>query len=63
MSSVSTGRLQPKGVRSIDELKKALKEYFEFYNHQRPHSTHDGKTPAEIYGVKKELTPALKLAA
>jgi putative transposase len=61
--SVKYEEIYLKDYQRIDELKKALKEYFEFYNHQRPHSTHDGKTPAEIYGVKKELTPALKLAA
>jgi len=26
-----------------------LKEYFEFYNFERPHQSLVGKTPAEIY--------------
>ncbi len=61
--SVKYEEVYLKDYQSIDELKSSLKEYFEFYNHERPHSTHDGKTPAEIYGVMKEIIPELKLAA
>ena len=61
--SVKYEEIYLKDYQSIDELKDSLKEYFEFYNHERPHSTHGGKTPAEIYGVKKELTSELKLVA
>ena len=31
------------------ELYKGLSEYFEEYNHNRPHSSLDYKTPAEVY--------------
>ncbi len=61
--SVKYEEIYLKDYQSIDELKSSLKEYFEFYNHERPHSTHGGKTPAEIYGVMKEVVPELKLAA
>lgn len=32
-----------------DELFEALKEYFNFYNHQRPHSSLNNQTPAQVY--------------
>ncbi len=38
-----------KGYSTMAELKAGLKAYFEFYNHRRPHSSLDGKTPAEVY--------------
>lgn len=31
------------------EVQQGLKEYFRFYNHNRPHQSLDYKTPAEIY--------------
>ena len=36
---------------SIADLRSRLINYFHFYNHIRPHSSHDGKTPAEIHGA------------
>jgi len=33
----------------MTQLKAGLKEYFEFYNHKRPHFSLDGSTPAEVY--------------
>lgn len=35
--------------RSIDDLKKALRNYFNFYNTERPHQTFEGATPWEMY--------------
>ncbi len=52
-----------KDYQSIDELKSSLKEYFEFYNYERPHKTHDGKTPAQAYGMMTAVVSELKLAA
>tara|TARA_Y100000031_G_C8198693_1_gene375097 strand:- start:146 stop:1090 length:945 start_codon:yes stop_codon:yes gene_type:complete len=44
--------------RSTDDLRKALRKYFHFYNAERPHQTFDGATPLEIYqksaGTTKE---------
>lgn len=34
---------------SIDELRKALKVYFDYYNYERPHQSLCGLTPAEVY--------------
>ena len=38
-----------KGYEDMKRLKAGLKEYFEFYNHKRPHSLLDGSTTAEVY--------------
>lgn len=34
---------------SMADLKSHLAAYFRFYNYVRPHSAHDGKTPAEVH--------------
>jgi len=34
---------------TVPELLSGLKEYFKFYNFERPHQSLVGKTPAEIY--------------
>jgi putative transposase len=34
---------------SIADLRGHLATYFHFYNHIRPHSSHDGQTPAEVH--------------
>ena len=34
---------------SVPELSSGLKEFFEFYNFERPHQSIARKTPAEIY--------------
>ena len=33
----------------MTQLKAGLKEYFEFYNNKRPHSSLDSNTPAKVY--------------
>lgn len=40
-----------RGVRwsVIPHLLAGLKEYFDFYNFDRPHQSFSGKTPAEMY--------------
>lgn len=38
---------------SIPELMEGLRAYFHFYNHVRPHSKLEGKTPAEVYTVER----------
>ncbi len=35
--------------RSVKEVRQALKEYFRFYNHERPHKQWCGRPPASIY--------------
>jgi len=39
----------PGGVLDCPELLSGLKDYFEFYNFERPHQSLVGKTSAEIY--------------
>jgi putative transposase len=43
---------------SVEELVKGLREYFEFYNNERPHQTFGGRTPAEVYWGASELRKA-----
>ena len=38
---------------TVPELRSGLKEYFEFYNFERPHQSLVGKTPAEVYWEEK----------
>jgi len=38
---------------TVTELITGLKEYFEFYNFERPHQSFSGKTPAEVYWGEK----------
>lgn len=35
--------------QSVSDLYAGLDEYFQFYNHERPHSSLDGRTPAEVH--------------
>ncbi len=35
--------------QSVPELTQGLRNYFEFYNHERPHSALDGQTPMEVH--------------
>lgn len=47
--SVKYEEIYLKEYGSVNELIKSLKSYFDFYNNERPHSGHDGRTPAEVY--------------
>lgn len=47
--SVKYEEIYLKEYRNVQELVQALKRYFEFYNHERPHQSFDGQTPAEMY--------------
>jgi len=41
--------------QSVEQLRKSLKKYFDFYNHERPHQSFDAQPPAEIYYGKNQL--------
>lgn len=46
---------------NVLQLKTAISKWMEFYNHIRPHSVFDGKTPNEVYNnnlAKQSLTVA-----
>lgn len=49
-----------KAYGSIAEVKKGLKEYFEFYNTRRRHQGLDDRTPDEVY---YSTLPSIKVAA
>jgi putative transposase len=34
---------------TVEALIIGLRQYFKFYNHERPHATFGGRTPAEVY--------------
>ena len=57
--SVKYEEIYLKEYSNVKELIKSLKQYFEFYNFERPHQTLDGQTPAEVYYGK---SAALKAA-
>ena len=62
--SVKYEEVYLKEYQSMEELKQSLRQYFEFYNYERPHFAHGGKKPAEIFGVeKKDSANELKLVA
>ena len=47
--SVKYEEVYLKEYSSVKELRNELKKYFYFYNHERPHQSFDGQTPAEVY--------------
>jgi len=47
--SVKYEEVYIKEYDSVTELVQSLKQYFNFYNFERPHQALDGKTPAELY--------------
>lgn len=56
--SVKYEEVYLKDYESVAELVAALRAYFAFYNHERPHQSHDGATPAEVYRGEVEMTRA-----
>ena len=53
--SVKYEEVYLKDYESVSELVAALRTYFEFYNHERPHQSHGGATPAEVYRSEVQL--------
>lgn len=47
--SVKYEEVYLKNYESVSDAIVNLKNYFDFYNHRRPHQSHNYKTPAEIY--------------
>ena len=44
--------IYPKGYENLLEVQKGLKEYFNFYNKERPHQSLDYRTPEDVYQNK-----------
>ena len=38
-----------KDYETLQEAKKGIRQYFDYYNNERPHQSLDYKTPAEVY--------------
>jgi putative transposase len=57
--SVKYEEIYLKDYESVSELITALRVYFDFYNHERPHQGLGGATPAQVYHGR----PALRLVA
>lgn len=53
--SVKYEEIYVNDFRSVEQLRKALKKYFNFYNHERPHQSFNGQTPAEVYYGENQL--------
>lgn len=47
--SVKYEKVYLQDFRTVGDAFQGLKEYFDFYNHERPHQSLDYKTPAEVY--------------
>jgi putative transposase len=47
-----------KSYRTLVDAHAKLDTYFRFYNQHRPHSTHDGATPSEVYRLIKTKAAA-----
>lgn len=47
--SVKYNDIYPKGYESVLAVRDGLTEYFQIYNHERLHQSHDYRPPAELY--------------
>lgn len=47
--SVKYEEVYLKAYANLVEAERNLRAYFRFYNDHRPHSSHDGQTPSEVY--------------
>ena len=36
----------------VTEARRGIGDWFDFYNHRRPHQALDYRTPAEVYGIR-----------
>ena len=50
--SVKYEEVYLKDYQTPREANAGLSWYLGFYNEDRPHSSHDGRTPAEVYGIR-----------
>jgi putative transposase len=56
--SVKYEEVYLKDYESVSELVAALRVYFHFYNHERPHQSHGGATPSQVYRGEAQLALA-----
>jgi len=55
--SVKYEEVYLKDYQTVAEAMLGLGRYFEFYNNERPHQSLDYRTPAEVYGPGRIVTP------
>jgi len=55
--SVKYEEVYLKDYAAVPDAMSGLAWYFDFYNHERPHSAHDGRTPAQVYGIEPGPRP------
>ena len=53
--SVKYEEIYLKEYSSAKDLRQNLKRYFDFYNHDRPHQSHDGRPPMEVHLGQKPM--------
>jgi putative transposase len=53
--SVKYEEIYLKDYRRVSEPVAALKVYFDFYNHERPHQSHGWRTPGQVYRGDAQL--------
>jgi putative transposase len=56
--SVKYEEVYLKDYENVGELIAALRAYFDFYNNERPHQSHNGLTPAQVYHDEAPLALA-----
>jgi putative transposase len=56
--SVKYEEVYLKDYENVGELIAALRAYFDFYNNERPHQSHNGLTPAQVYHDEASLALA-----
>lgn len=55
--SVKYEEVYLKAYTNVIEAERSLGAYFRFYNESRPHSSHDGQTPSEVYRNQPKPQP------
>ena len=56
--SVKYGTVYLKAYDGMADVKRSLKQYFEFYNRERRHQSLDGRTPDQVYDEPSERLAA-----
>ena len=59
--SVKYEEIYLKGYADGHEAERSLDQYFRFYNDERPHQSLGYQTPAEVYGLRRNLAERSKV--
>ena len=47
----------------VTEARRGIGDWFDFYNHVRPHQALDYRTPAEVYGIARKIRTGTVIGA